>query len=55
MDMFLYTSMFSIQIHVYYLIINNELFVNNLLIYIIYSIIMNWLMKLNNKQFIWIH
>jgi hypothetical protein len=32
MDMSLYTSMSSIQIHVYYLIFHNELFVNNLLI-----------------------
>jgi len=32
MDMSLYTSMLSTQIHVYYLIFHNELFVNNLLI-----------------------
>jgi hypothetical protein len=30
MDMSLYTLMFSIQIHVYYLIFDNELFVSNL-------------------------
>jgi len=32
MNMSLYTSMYYIQIHVYYLIFHNELFVNNLLI-----------------------
>jgi len=32
MDMFMYTLMSSTQIHVYYLIFHNELFVNNILI-----------------------
>jgi hypothetical protein len=32
MDMFLYTLMSYTQIHVYYLIFHNELFVHNLLI-----------------------
>jgi len=32
MNMSLYTSMYSTQIHVYYLIFQNELFVTNFLI-----------------------
>jgi hypothetical protein len=38
MELFLYASMPFTQIHVYYLIFHNELFVNNL--YVIYLIIM---------------
>jgi hypothetical protein len=44
MNMFLYTSMYSIQIHVYYLIFHNELFLTKILIsfkYVIYFITMN--------------
>jgi hypothetical protein len=32
MDMSLYTSMYFIQIHVYYLIFHNEIIFNNLII-----------------------
>jgi len=58
MHMSLYTSMSYTQIEVYYLLFHNEIFVNNLLIsnyYVIYLIIMNYLIKLNYKIFIWIH
>jgi hypothetical protein len=55
MDMSLYTLMSFIQIHVYYFIFHNALFVNNLLISnenVIYLITTNYLIELNNKLLI---